>query len=74
MTLQDTRLQKVTNLKKLELEKMYAERPELLFDGEKEMIFNWLCIPEDKLPTTYNPTFEKSTRKSITKVDYYEKN
>ena len=60
---------------KCELEKMYLERPELLFDGEKEMIEKWLHLENlnIELPTTYDPTFPKSTREAIKHVDYYKR-
>ena len=61
---------------KLELEKMYFERPELLLPGEKEMIDNWLHLEHlgFELPTTYDETFEKVAKVAIKKTDYYEKN
>lgn len=60
---------------KLELEELYFKHPELLFDKEKEMIVKWLTDENNgiELSTTYNPYFEKSTRASIKKVDYYDK-
>lgn len=60
---------------KLELEKMYFEKPELLFDGEKQMIEKWLNQEKNnvELKTTYDPEFIKSTRRSIREVDYYDK-
>lgn len=60
---------------KIELEKIYHEKPELLFDGEKEMIEKWLEIEKSgkELPTTYDPNFEKSTRAAIKRMDYYGK-
>lgn len=60
---------------KLELEKMYKLQPHLLFDGEKEMIEKWINLEKEgkELYSTYDPYFEKSTRKSIKNVDYYEK-
>lgn len=59
---------------KIELEKIYKTCPEMLFDGEKEMIENWMKLESEgkELPTTYDPEFEKSTRKRIKEVDYYD--
>lgn len=54
---------------KIELEKMYFNKPELLFPGEKEMIESWLNCEE--LPTTYDENFEKSTQAMIKKEPYY---
>lgn len=60
---------------KIELEQMYYFKPELLFDGEKEMIEKWLKLEKEnkELPTTYDETFEKTAKTAIKKVDYYVK-
>ena len=57
---------------KLELEKMYYEKPELLFDGEKEMIENWLKLEKEgkELPSTYS---EKTGLHDTIKSMYYYK-
>ena len=56
---------------KLELEKMYHERPELLFDGEKEMIERWMTAEENGsiLPSTYSET--EGLHDKIKEMDYY---
>lgn len=60
---------------KLELEKMYYEKPELLFNGEKEMIERWLKLEkEDKeLPSTYDKNFKKVAEQAIKDTYYYKK-
>ena len=60
---------------KLELEKMYHEKPELLFEGEKEMIERWLKLEAEgkELPTTYDSHFEKVAEVAIKNVNYYKK-
>lgn len=59
---------------KLELEKIYKERPELLFPGEKEMIERWLKLEEEgkELPTTYDSESPLVAKNRIKTVDYYE--
>ena len=59
---------------KLELEKMYKETPELLFDGEKEMIENWLKLENEgkPLPSTYDSNFDKVAQVRIKTTDYYK--
>lgn len=56
---------------KLELEKMYYERPELLFDGEKEMIEKWLKLEKEgkELPSTYSET--EGLHDKIKEMYYY---
>ena len=60
---------------KIEMEKMYKERPELLLDGEKEMIEKWMDMEAKgiELPTTYDPNFELTAKARIKTVDYYNK-
>lgn len=60
---------------KLELEKMYKESPELLFEGEKEMIENWIKLEADgkPLPSTYDPSASFTAETRIKTVDYYNK-
>lgn len=60
---------------KMELELMYRERPELLLDGEKEMIERWLALEAEgkELPTTYDPEFELTAKTRIKTVDYYNR-
>ena len=60
---------------KLELEKMYHERPELLFDGEKEMIERWLELEKEgkELPSTYDKNFKKVAEQAIKDTYYYKK-
>jgi len=60
---------------KLELEKMYKERPELLLPGEAEMIKRWMDKEArgEELPTTYDPNFELTARARIKTVPYYTK-
>lgn len=60
---------------KLELEKIYKERPELLFPGEKEMIERWLEKEKngEELPTTYDSESPLVAKNRIKTVDYYEK-
>lgn len=60
---------------KLELEKIYYERPELLFDGEKEMIKKWLELEKEgkELPSTYDKNFKKVAEQAIKDVYYYKK-
>ena len=51
---------------------MYYEKPELLFDGEKEMIENWLKLEKEgkELPSTYS---EKTGLHDTIKSMYYYK-
>jgi hypothetical protein len=60
---------------KLELEKMYRERPELLLPGEAEMIEKWIKVEAagEELPTTYDPDFELTAKARIKTVPYYVK-
>lgn len=60
---------------KLELEEMYRNRPELLFDGEKEMIERWLKLEAEgkELPTTYDKNFELTAFSRIKRQDYYNR-
>lgn len=60
---------------KLELEKMYKERPELLFPGEAEMIEKWMKLEAEgkELPTTYDPNFELTAKARIKTMPYYVK-
>lgn len=60
---------------KIELEKIYHEKPELLFDKEIDMIEHWLELEKEgkELPTTYDENFEKVAKQAIKKVDYYNK-
>lgn len=60
---------------KLELEKMYKERPELLLPGEAEMIEKWMKAEAvgEELPTTYDPSFGLVAKTRIKTVPYYVK-
>lgn len=60
---------------KLELEKMYNERPELLLPGEAEMIEKWMKMEAEgkELPTTYDPNFELTAKARIKTMPYYVK-
>ena len=60
---------------KLELEKMYRERPELLFPGEPEMIKKWMDAEArgEELPTTYDPDFKLTAKARIKTVPYYNR-
>lgn len=60
---------------KLELEKMYKERPELLLPGEAEMIEKWMNMEAEgkELPTTYDPNFELTAKARIKTMPYYVK-
>ena len=60
---------------KIELEKMYKEHPNLLFDGEEEMIKKWMEQEEkgEELPTTYHPSDPLVAKERIKTVDYYHK-
>lgn len=58
---------------KLELENYYKNSPELLLDGEKEMIEAWKKLEAEgkELPSTYDPNFELVAEQRIKTVDYY---
>lgn len=58
---------------KLEMEKMLKERPELLFEGEAEMIQKWMDAEArgEELPTTYDPNYELTAFTRIKDADYY---
>lgn len=58
---------------KLELENYYENSPELLLDGEKEMIEAWKKLEAEgkELPSTYDPNFELVAEQRIKTVDYY---
>ena len=60
---------------KLELEKMYKERPELLLPGEPEMIKKWMDAEArgEELPTTYDPEFKLTAKARIKTVPYYNR-
>lgn len=60
---------------KLELEKMYKERPELLLPGEPEMIKKWMDAEArgEELPTTYDPDFKLTAKTRIKTVPYYNR-
>lgn len=60
---------------KLELERIYKEEPELLFDGEKEMIERWMKFEAEgkELPTTYDETSPLVAKTRIKTVDYYNR-
>ena len=60
---------------KLELEKIYKEKPELLFPGEKEMIERWMAIEKENLPlpTTYDSESPLVAKNRIKTMDYYKK-
>lgn len=60
---------------KLELENYYKNKPELLLDGEKEMIEKWMADEKagKKLPSTYDPEFYLVAEKRIRTTDYYNK-
>lgn len=60
---------------KLELEKMYKERPELLLPGEPEMIKKWMDAEArgEELPTTYDPDFKLTAKARIKTVPYYNR-
>lgn len=61
---------------KIELENMYFNNPELLFDGEKAMIENWLKMESngESLPSTYNPDKSYTAKTAIKTMNYYNKN
>ena len=54
---------------------MYKHRPELLLDGEKEMIEKWMQAEAngETLPSTYDPNFELVAEQRIKTVDYYNR-
>ena len=54
---------------------MYKHRPELLLEGEKEMIEKWMAAERagEELPSTYDPEFELVAEKRIKTVDYYNR-
>ena len=57
---------------KLELERMYRERPELLTETEKAAITQWLIDEKDhELPTTYDNTQKDVLVNAIKNTDYY---
>lgn len=58
---------------KLELERIYKEEPELLFDGEKEMIEAWMALEAEgkELPSTYVKDAPYTAATRIKTVDYY---
>lgn len=60
---------------KLELENILANSPELLFDGEKEMIENWQSLEKEgkSLPSTYNKDAKFTAYTRIKEMDYYNK-
>lgn len=60
---------------KLELEKMYREKPELLLPGEKEMIERWLKLEADgrELPSTYRADAPYTPQATIKQMYYYKK-
>ena len=60
---------------KLELEKMYKERPEPLLPGEAEMIERWMKLEAEgkELPTTYDPNFKLTAKARIKTVPYYNR-
>lgn len=60
---------------KLELEKIYKEHPNLLFDGEDKMIQNWIDKENngEELPTTYDSESPLVAKNRIKTVDYYNK-
>lgn len=59
---------------KMELEKIYKELPGLLFDGEKEMIMDWMLEEQkgNELLTTYDPNSPLVAKNRIKMVDYYK--
>lgn len=60
---------------KLELEKIYKEKPELLLPGEPEMIKKWMDAEAagEELPSDYDPNDPLVARQRIKKMDYYRK-
>lgn len=58
---------------KLELEKIYKEQPELLFNLEEDMIMNWMYeeAKGNELPTTYDPNSDLVAKNRIKTMDYY---
>lgn len=60
---------------KLELEDIYYNKPELLFDGEKEMIENWLKLESEgkELPTTFVKGSWWNLAERIKDMPYYRK-
>lgn len=61
---------------KLELEQIYLNRPDLLFEGEEEMIKRWMAQDElnNELPTTYDSESPLVAKNRIKTVDYYKNN
>ena len=61
---------------KLELEQIYRNRPDLLFQGEEEMIRSWMYKDEinEELPTTYDSESPLVAKNRIKTVDYYKNN
>lgn len=60
---------------KLELERMYEERPDLLTELEKETIDDWMryeASHDDPLPTTYDNTQKDVLVNAIKETDYYK--
>lgn len=60
---------------KLELEKMYKEQPELLFEGEKEMVEKWMRLESEgkELPSTYKSDAPYTAKERIKSMYYYNK-
>lgn len=58
---------------KIELEKMYNERPELLLQGEAEMIENWMKLEANniELPADYDKDDKFTAYTRIKEMDYY---
>lgn len=56
-----------------ELSYMYMCKPELLLPGEEEMVLRWLSHIQEckKIPSTYDPKYEKCPEQSIKKMSYY---
>lgn len=59
---------------KRELEEIYKNKPYLLFDGEKEMIEDWMEKEKQgiELPTTYEENSKFSPVTRIKDMDYYK--
>lgn len=60
---------------KLELERMFKERPELLEINELDMVNNWMCMEKlgRKLKATYDENDKFTPQQSVKEMDYYGK-
>lgn len=57
---------------KLELERMFCERPDLLTMTEMKAIAKWTEVSPDELPTTYDNTAKDVLVNAIKNTDYYK--